>query len=93
MLTSLIQSFADKDARAFFEGKRVRRLEHLAGPLARKLTQLDEADELRDLGSVPGNRLERLHTGEYSIRVNQQMRIVFRWTDDGPAAVKVEDYH
>uniref|UniRef100_E6Q1G0 Toxin higB-1 n=1 Tax=mine drainage metagenome TaxID=410659 RepID=E6Q1G0_9ZZZZ len=89
----MIQSFADKDSRAFFEGKRVRRLERVAGPLVRKLTQLDEADELRDLASVPGNRLERLHTGEYSIRVNQQMRIVFRWTDEGPSHVKVEDYH
>ncbi|MHB8177940.1 MAG: type II toxin-antitoxin system RelE/ParE family toxin [Vulcanimicrobiaceae bacterium] len=49
---------------------------------------------MRDLSRVPGNRLEHLEgTDEYSIRVNIPMRIVFRWTGDGPADVKVEDYH
>ena len=86
----MIQSFADKDAEAFFGGKRVRRFAQIEATLARKLTALASAMELRDLSRVPGNRLERL---EYSIRVNIQMRIVFRWTDDGPTDVKVEDYH
>lgn len=90
----MIQSFADKDTEAFYAGKRVRRFAHISDPLARKLTAIAEATALRDLSRVPGNRLERLHgTDEYSIRVNIQMRIVFRWTDDGPADVKVEDYH
>ena len=89
----MIQSFADKDAKAFFGGKRVPRFMQIRDALARKLTVLDEADDLRDLAASPGNRLERLHNGEYSIRVNVQMRIVFRWTDDGPTDVKVEDYH
>ncbi|HVA28750.1 MAG TPA: type II toxin-antitoxin system RelE/ParE family toxin [Candidatus Baltobacteraceae bacterium] len=89
----MIRSFADKDAKAFFAGKRVRRFNQFGDALARKLTQLDEAEELRDLASIPGNRLERLHDGTYSVRINVQMRIVFRWTDDGPADVKVEDYH
>lgn len=90
----MIQSFADNDAEAFFGGKRVRRFAQIEATLARKLTALASAMELRDLSRVPGNRLERLEgTDEYSIRVNIQMRIVFRWTDDGPTDVKVEDYH
>jgi proteic killer suppression protein len=90
----VIQSFADKDAEAFYDGKRIRRFAQIEAALGRKLTALSEATELRDLSRVPGNRLERLEgTDEYSIRVNIQMRIVFRWTNDDPADVKVEDYH
>lgn len=90
----MIQSFADKDAEAFFQGKRVRRFTQFSDALVRRLTALAEATELRDLSRVPGNRLERLQgTDEYSIRVNVQMRIVFRWSDDGPENVRVEDYH
>lgn len=90
----MIQSFADKDAEAFYGGKRIRRFAQIEAALGRKLTALSEAIELRDLSRVPGNRLERLEgMDEYSIRVNIQMRIVFRWTDDGPTDVKVEDYH
>ncbi len=89
----VIQSFANKDAKMFFEGKRVPRFTQIRDALTRKLTVLDEADDLRDLAATPGNRLEQLHNGVYSIRVNVQMRIVFRWTAEGPADVKVEDYH
>ena len=62
----------------------------------RKLVQLDAAETLRDIGALPGNRLEALHgnlTGKHSIRINDQWRIVFRWTDDGPEEVEVTDYH
>lgn len=57
---------------------------------------LQYAFKLSDLKSPPGNRLEalkgRLH-GSYSVRVNDQWRIVFEWTADGPARVSVTDYH
>ena len=62
----------------------------------RKLDMLDYAGILRDLASPPGNRLEPLKgdlTGLHSIRINDQWRIVFRWTASGPANVDIRDYH
>jgi len=63
---------------------------------ARKLDQLDSADELRDLRNPPGNRLERLRggrVGQYSVRINDQYRVCFQWTDAGPEGVEILDYH
>jgi proteic killer suppression protein len=57
---------------------------------------LDAAEILADLRVPPGNRLEMLagdRAGQYSIRVNQQWRICFRWTDAGPEDVEITDYH
>ena len=57
---------------------------------------LDAAETLTDLRIPPGNRLEKLRgerDGQYSIRINQQWRICFRWTDAGPEAVEITDYH
>ena len=57
---------------------------------------LDAAEILADLRVPPGNRLEKLagdRAGQYSIRVNQQLRICFRWTDAGPEDVEITDYH
>lgn len=57
---------------------------------------LDAAEVLADLRVPPGNRLEKLvgdRAGQYSIRVNQQWRICFRWTDAGPEDVEITDYH
>jgi len=57
---------------------------------------LDGAEILADLRVPPGNRLEKLagdRAGQYSIRVNQQWRICFRWTDAGPEDVEITDYH
>lgn len=62
----------------------------------RKLTQLDRAASLDDLRMPPGNRLEALRgdrSGQYSIRVNRQWRLCFRWGDEGPEAVEIADYH
>ena len=62
----------------------------------RKLTQLDRSRELRDLRLPPGNHLEALKSnraGQHSIRVNDQWRIVFRWTEAGPTEVNIVDYH
>ena len=94
-----IQSFADKDAEAFFinraTGKGVG-WTTIKGIVRRKLDMMHYAAELVDLRSPPGNRLEALKhdlAGYHSIRINDQWRITFRWTDAGPAEVAIVDYH
>ncbi|EPI5365385.1 type II toxin-antitoxin system RelE/ParE family toxin, partial [Pseudomonas aeruginosa] len=62
----------------------------------RKLAMLHAARELRDLRSPPGNRLEPLQgkrAGQHSIRINDQWRVCFVWTDAGPEEVEIVDYH
>ena len=62
----------------------------------RKLAMLDDAEDLRDLGQLPGNRLEALKgdsKGQHSIRINDQWRVCFRWQDQGPEDVEIADYH
>ena len=62
----------------------------------RKLIQLNNAGALRDLAAPPGNRLEALKgdlAGRHAIRINDQWRIVFRWTAAGPEDVEIMDYH
>lgn len=62
----------------------------------RKLDHLQRAEVLEDLRKPPGNRLEALkgaRRGEYSIRINQQYRVCFRWTPQGPEDVEIADYH
>jgi proteic killer suppression protein len=68
----------------------------LAKIARRKLVQLNNAGALRDMALPPGNRLEALKgdlTGKHSIRINDQWRIVFRWTAAGPDEVEIVDYH
>jgi toxin HigB-1 len=68
----------------------------LAKVARRKLVQLNNAGGLRDLALPPGNRLEALKgplAGRHSIRINDQWRIAFRWTDAGPEGVEIVDYH
>ena len=63
---------------------------------SRKLIQLNQAGKLEDLAVPPGNRLEGLQgkrKGEYSIRIHQQWRLVFRWCGNGAEGVQIEDYH
>ncbi len=62
----------------------------------RKLDLLDQSSELIQLSNLPGNRLEALRgnlEGWYSIRINNQWRIIFQRTDDGPDGVQIVDYH
>ncbi|MDB4323501.1 type II toxin-antitoxin system RelE/ParE family toxin [Akkermansiaceae bacterium] len=62
----------------------------------RKLIQLNQAGKLTDMAVPPGNRLEALKrnlVGFHSIRINDQWRIIFKWTDSGPAEVAIVDYH
>jgi proteic killer suppression protein len=64
--------------------------------LSRKLDALDSAERLEDLRIPPGNRLEHLsgkRAGQHSIRVDEQYRICFTWTEGGPENVEVTDYH
>jgi toxin HigB-1 len=94
-----IQGFARKPVEDFFLTGRTHRREgwaSAASVVKRKLDMIDYADTLNDLSSPPGNRLEALRgdlKGFHSIRINDQWRIVFRWTPDGPDEVDVCDYH
>ncbi len=94
-----IQSFADTEVETFFIGGFAPKRAGWAGVaqvVKRKLDMLDYAHRLDDLRSPPGNRLEALKgnlVGLHSIRINDRWRVIFRWTDAGPADVDVVDYH
>ena len=92
----MIVSFKDADTKALAAGRRVRRFVNLEAVARRKLRQLQIAGRLDDLGVPPGNRLEPLkgaRAGQYSIRVNDQYRVCFRWTAAGAEDVEIVDYH
>lgn len=97
----MIRSFADPATEDIFNGRDTRRARRacptsLWAVATRKLEQLDSIGELGDLRVPPGNRLERLRgtrRGQYSIRINQQYRVCFRWNVSGPADVEIVDYH
>ncbi|SFA91223.1 proteic killer suppression protein [Collimonas sp. OK607] len=92
----MILSFRCGDTQTLFEGKRVAKFANIANVAERKLQQLDSAVTLNFLRSPPGNRLEALvgnRAGKYSIRVNEQWRICFVWTDQGVENVEMVDYH
>jgi proteic killer suppression protein len=92
----MIRSFKSGDAEALFRLETTRRFAPIARPALRKLVQLDLAANLDDLRVPPGNRLEALkgdRKGQWSIRINDQFRICFRWTADGPEDVEIVDYH
>ncbi len=97
----MIRSFKNKATEDVFNGKSTKpamkvcpkRLWKIA---TRKLDQLDSVSTLEELNVPPGNRLESLsgkRKGEFSIRINDQFRIVFKWTENGPADVEITDYH
>jgi len=96
----VILSFADRATQSLFEGgprSDARRIpKDIHTTTLRKLDMLNAAHELLDLRVPPGNRLEALKgdlAGLHSIRVNDQWRILFRWTNAGPAEVRLIDYH
>ena len=92
----MIQSFANRDTEELFKFERNRRFAALSRVALRKLIQINQAGTLSDLAVPPGNRLEALSgrlSGFHSIRINDQWRIVFRWTDSGPDQVAIVDYH
>ncbi len=92
----MIQSFSDRDTEALFLIESNKRYASIARVALRKLIQMNQARQLTDLSVPPGNCLELLKgslAGCHSIRINNQWRIVFRWTDSGPAEVAIMDYH
>lgn len=92
----MIKSFRCDDTRTLFETGRSRRFASILAVATRKLAMLDAAASVEFLRSPPGNRLEALkgdRKGQHSIRVNDQFRLCFRWTDEGPAEVEIVDYH
>tara|TARA_R110000868_G_scaffold57591_8_gene177890 strand:+ start:9162 stop:9449 length:288 start_codon:yes stop_codon:yes gene_type:complete len=95
----MIVSWKDKAAQALAELGRSpgnAGWQNVSRIVIRKLAQLHAAESLDDLRSPPGNRLESLkgdRGGQHSIRVNDQWRVCFRWTDQGAAEVEIVDYH
>lgn len=92
----MILSFNCRDTAALHLRHRVARWVNIEAAARRKLAQLDAAGELRDLASPPGNRLEALagnRKGQHSIRINNQFRVCFVWTPQGPKNVEIVDYH
>lgn len=92
----MIRSFRCRDTEKLASGRRVRRFVNIERVALRKLRQLQIVTELDDLRVPPGNRLEALkgdRAGQYSIRINNQFRICFRWTEAGPEDVEIIDYH
>jgi len=92
----MIRSFKCPDTEALAKGIRVRRFVNISTVARRKLRQLEIAGTIEDLRIPPGNRLESLRgdrAGQHSIRINQQWRVCFRWTDAGAEDVEIVDYH
>jgi proteic killer suppression protein len=97
----MIQSFKNTATEDIFNGRNTKIArktcpQSLWRIATRKLDQLDSVNTLEELRIPPGNRLEALsgsRQGRYSIRINDQYRICFIWTDSGPAEVEIVDYH
>jgi len=92
----MIQGFSCKDTQALYEGGHPKRFRAIETAATRKLAMLEAARTLDFLRSPPGNRLEALRgdrAGQYSIRINDQWRVCFVWTEAGPADVEIVDYH
>jgi toxin HigB-1 len=97
----MIQSFADSGTEDVYNGRNTRRArkacpEGLWRMASRKLDLLNAAGSFEDLRVPPGNRLETLsgdRLGKHSIRINDQYRICFHWTEAGPTEVEIVDYH
>ena len=93
----MIVSFRDRETERIWSGERSRRLPPwIQATALRKLRQLDEVASLAELRVFRGNRLEPLsgnRLGQFSIRINDQWRICFCWTERGPRDVEIVDHH
>lgn len=93
----MIKSFADRETERLFAREPVRRfLADLRRVMLRKLVAVDAAEALEELRVPPSNRLEKLRgdrAGQYSIRVNEQWRVCFRWSAGDAYDVAIVDYH
>jgi toxin HigB-1 len=92
----MIRSFGDKRTEALFRDERARQFQAFARSAKRKLEAVNAASRLEDLVVPPSNRLEKLK-GDlkdfYSIRINDQWRVIFKWFDGEPHEVQIVDYH
>jgi proteic killer suppression protein len=92
----MIKSFRCKDTQAIFENRLAKRFISFASVAERKLQMLDSANAVADLRSPPGNRLEALsgsRKGSWSIRINDQWRLCFRYEGGDAFDVEIVDYH
>ncbi|MGA3262286.1 MAG: type II toxin-antitoxin system RelE/ParE family toxin [Bryobacteraceae bacterium] len=92
----MIRSFRDAEAEKLFNDEFSRKYRAIERVAQRKLTTLDEAENLRDLAALPGNHLEALkgdRKGQHSIRINEQYRVCFVWADGYATDVEIVDYH
>ena len=92
----MIKYFRDRETENLWMGAFIRRFGGIEKPALRKLDMLHQARDVGDLRAPPANRLEALsgdRKGQYSIRVNDQWRLCFIWTEEGPADVELIDYH
>ena len=92
----MIRSFKCADTEALYISGKSKRFANFRSVAERKLQQLDSAATLEFLKSPPGNHLEALggdRAGQHSIRINQQWRLCFVWSPDGPLNVEIVDYH
>ena len=93
----MIESFASNETEKIFRGKTSTKLpKDIQRTARRKLIYLDDAEDLQDLLAPPGNRLEKLkgnRAGQHSIRINDQWRICFKWSDNKAQNVEIVDYH
>ena len=92
----MIASFGCRETEKLFRDKASRRFQAIERPARRRLLFLHAADSLAVLAAIPGNRLERLkgdRRGQFSLRVNAQWRLCFRWHNDAAYDVEIVDYH
>ena len=92
----MIRSYRDEDTETFADGESIRRFRAFERVDYRKIKYLMAAKTLDDLRVPPGNKLEPLkgdRKGQHSIRINDQWRICFVWSDGGAENVEIEDYH
>lgn len=93
----MIKSFADKRTQELFERHDVKKLpSEILKAAYRKLLIIDASESIDDLKVPPGNRLEKLKgelSGKYSIRINDQWRIIFNWKGNNAFDVEIVDYH
>jgi toxin HigB-1 len=92
----VIKSCADKRTENFIAGKRVKDFEGFSSQARRRLAVLASATRIEDLAGLPSNKLEILvgdRAGQYSIRINLQWQICFRWDGEGSIDVEIIDYH
>lgn len=92
----MIQSFADQDTKDVYLNGTSRRWSNIARVAARRLQAIDFATAVEDLSDPPGNHLEKLkgdREGQWSIRINKQFRVCFRWDGTDAWDVEIVDYH